>query len=257
MSRLPGAVVAVCAPLLITACAALPTAAGTAETDRQSQTLADAISYPRQEDAAGFARAALATTLGKTPSFSVLEATDLPHSATTDPMARLVWRIHYFTTPAGPGDDPEPADACYRVEFTYYGPSSGPSRIDCPARAVPITPPPLPKRNIPDDYEPALKSVLGKLPAHPSEEQVKAALAAGLPKPKVDPETKLANVPPLVTIEVRGADVGVAVFARIDVEAKDCMLGHRVGGKIAVWSLNERDFRMERPCSTQAALGTR
>ncbi|WP_166659456.1 hypothetical protein [Labedaea rhizosphaerae] len=240
MTRLRGVVAVVCAVLLTASCGAVSTA-GNQETDRQSQTLADAISYPRQENAAAFARAALATTLGKTPSFSVLEATDLPHTSLSEPMARLVWRIHHDATHSGYGDEPE-LDACYRVEFDYYGPSSGPTRVTCPAGATPITPPPLPGRDIPSTYAPALKSVLGKLPDRPTEADVRAALTAGLPKPVVNPETGLANVPPQVFVEVRGVDVGVALFARTGVESKDCMMGHRVGGTVAVWSLNQREL---------------
>jgi hypothetical protein len=250
-------VASLCATVLLASCGVLAgSPPGDEETDRQSQTLADAISYPRQENAAGFARAALATTLGKTPSFSVLEATDLPHTATTDPMAHLVWRIHREAYHGPYRDDPE-LNACYAVDFNYYGASSGPTRIACPAAAVPITPPPLPKRDIPASYAPALKAVLGKLPDRLSEDDVRAAVAAGLPKPEVDPETGLANVPPQVTVVVQGADVGVALLAHTGPESKDCMLGRRVDGAVTVWSLNQRDLNMETPCTTRTALGTR
>ena len=166
---------------------------------------------------------------------------------------RAIWRIHRDAYQGLYHDEPE-LNACYAVEFNYYGTSSGPTRIECPAGAVPITPPPLPKRDIPASYEPALKTVLGKLPERPSEDDVRAAIAAGLPKPEVDPETGLANVPPQVAVDVQGADVGVIVFARTGPESKDCMLAHRVGGKVKVWSLNQRDMNMEKPCTTRAAL---
>ena len=39
-------------------------APGNAETDRVAKVVSDAISYPRQESAAGYARAALATRAG-------------------------------------------------------------------------------------------------------------------------------------------------------------------------------------------------
>ncbi|MGW5718705.1 hypothetical protein ACWEVP_21220 [Amycolatopsis sp. NPDC003865] len=81
-------------------------------------------------------------------------------------------------------------------------------RITCPANATAITPPPLPRRDIPPAFAPALEAVLGHLPA-----------TAGLP-------------------EVRGSDVGVALFARTDVEDTDCMMGRRVGGVVRVWSLS-------------------
>lgn len=71
----------------------------------------------------------------------------------------------------------------------------------------------------------------------------------------MDPETGLANVPPQVFVRVRGADVGVALFARTGVESKDCMMGHRLGGVVTVWSLNWRDLGpREASCDGDAAL---
>jgi hypothetical protein len=243
-----------CAGLLLASCGSV---AGDAETDRQSETLAIAISYPRQADAAGFARAALATTLGKSPDFSVLEATDLDHVTHDEPMARLVWRIHRDETEVGGRQHTPAFDACYQVEFNYYGPSSGPSRITCPENATPITPPPLPRRDIPADFGPALEATLGTLPATPGEAEVRAALATGLPAPPVDPETGLAAVPPEIFVQVKGSDVGVALFARTGVEEKDCVLGHRVGGVVQVWGLNWRDLGpLEKPCDAEAALAS-
>lgn len=225
-----------------------------AETDRQSEILATAIGYPRQPDANGFARAALATTLGRTPAFSVLEATDLEHTRPDEPMARLVWRIHHDEYEGWM--DSEPAfDACYRVEFDYYGATAAPERIDCPPDAVPITLPPTARHDIPPEVNPALEAVLTALPAAPTEADVRAALTEGLPAPPVDEDTGLARVPPEVSVQVKGGDVGVALFARTGVESKDCVLGHRVGGVVAVWSLNWRDLGPhEVPCTTETAF---
>jgi hypothetical protein len=240
-----------CAVSVLAACGVTN---GDAETDRQSNTLAEAISYPHQPDAAGFARAALATTLGRSGSFSVLEAKDLDHKNPNDPMAHLVWRIHRPT--ADSKTHPVPAfDACYTVEFNYYGPTSGPSRATCPDNAVAITPAPLPRRDIPPEDSSALETVLGKLPTTPTEADVRDALATGLPTPPVDPQTGLAGVPPQVFVQVKAADVGVALFARTGVEDKDCVLGNRVGGAVKVWSLNWRDLGpLEKPCSAEAAF---
>ncbi|WP_328452832.1 MULTISPECIES: hypothetical protein [unclassified Amycolatopsis] len=231
-----------------------PVAAGDTETDRQSTTLAAAIGYPRQADAAGFARAALATPLGRSASFGILEVTDLPHDGPRDPMARLVWRIHHEPPPTDWNLGPDAFDACYRVEFDYYGTSSGPSRITCPANAAAITPPPVPKRGIPAGFVPALEAVLGHLPATAGVAEVRAALTAGMPTPPVDPETHLAGIPPEVLVQVRGTDVGVALFARTGVETTDCTMGRRVEGVVRVWSLSARDQRMELPCGAEAAL---
>jgi hypothetical protein len=237
------------ASLLLASCGIFESTPGDAETDRQSNTLADAISYPRQPDAAGFARAALATSLGRSDSFSVLEARDLDHSAAEDPFAHLVWRIHRAE---GTGWGTTPAfDACYAVEFNYYGTTSL-DRTRCPANAVAITPPPLPRRDIPSDFVPALETLLGKLPATPSDADVRDALATGLPAPRVDPETHLAAIPPESAFQVKGPDVGVALFTRTG----DCMMGHRLHGTVKVWSLNGRDQMQEKPCGTEAALAT-
>jgi hypothetical protein len=225
-----------------------------AETDRQSETLAVAIGYPRQPDADGFARAALDTTLGRTPEFSVLEATDLPHTRPDEPMARLVWRIHVDRYEPGLGSR-EAFDVCYRVEFDYYGATQEPVRIDCPSDAVPVTPAPTARRDIPPEVNPALEAVLTALPAAPTEADVRAAVTEGLPAPPVDEDTGLARVPPEVLVEVKGVDVGVALFARTGVESTDCVLGHRVGGVVAVWSLNWRDLGPhEANCAAETAF---
>ncbi|WAL67892.1 hypothetical protein ORV05_09010 [Amycolatopsis cynarae] len=251
MVLLPRGVAVVCAALLLTSCSAV--AAGYAETDRQSVTLADAISYPRQADAAGFARAALATPLGRSGDFSVLEAKDLDHKDSRA-MARLVWRIHHAASEGG-WTRVEAFDACYSVEFTDDEVSYGPVRITCPDNAVAITPPPLPRRGIPPEFDPALNATLTKLPGTPTEADVRAALATGLPTPPVDPGTHLAGISPEIFVQVRGSDVGVALFARIGVEDKECMMGRRAGGVVTVWSLNWRDLGpREKPCSPQAAL---
>ena len=247
-----------CSGSLLASCAVLGgSGAGDAETDRQSTTLADAIGYPRQPDAAGFARAALATRLGKSGSFSVLRAEDLAQEDPADPMARLVWRIHREAVDSGWQQTPA-FDACYEVEFGHYGAVSEPSRVTCPDNATPITPPPLPRRDIPPDFAPALESTLGALPGTPGEAEVRDALAAGLPAPRVDPETNLASIPPQVLVRVEGADVGVALFARTGVDGKACMMGRRVGGEVRVWSLNWRELGpMEKPCTPEAALAVR
>lgn len=242
-----------CAGLLLASCGS---SGADEEADRQSETLADAIGYPRQPDAAGLARAALATALGKSPGFSVVRAEDLPHGKPEDPMARLVWRIHWDAFESGWTKTPE-VDACYRVDFNYYGAVSEPDRVTCPDDVTPITPPPLPKRDIPPDYAPALEATLGALPATPGEAEVRDALATGLPAPAVDPETGLAAIPPRVLVQVRGADVGVALFVHAGGDDKDCMMGSRVGGEVRVWSLNWRDLGpMEKPCTPEAALGS-
>jgi hypothetical protein len=106
--------------------------------DREVQTLAEAISWPRQQSAAGFARAALQTPLGMSQGFAVLEAQDLSAPTLTDPMAHLTIRI-YAPATGGWGED---VTACYSMAFNYYGIVGVPERIRCPTDATPIIPPP-------------------------------------------------------------------------------------------------------------------
>ncbi|MBO0843008.1 MAG: hypothetical protein J2O46_07465 [Nocardioides sp.] len=172
-------------------CCALCSACGTAgsiETDRQADVLATAISYPRQHDAAGLARAALNTTLGRSGNFAVIEATDLHADSYSDPAVRLVIRIHVPATHVigmnDIGHEHKAYDACYRMEFLM--PSSAvrdqPERVDCPAGAAPIAPPPAPPRpELPKGTSAALTKVLTHLPPAPSQAQAEAATRAVLP----------------------------------------------------------------------------
>ena len=70
-----------------------------AETDRIATVVADAISYPRQSSAAGFARAALATRAGQDGRLRVVATEELPADDPRDPQDPLaswsslsIWR---------------------------------------------------------------------------------------------------------------------------------------------------------------------
>ncbi|HTI27021.1 MAG TPA: hypothetical protein VL652_38915 [Kutzneria sp.] len=206
-----------------------PRGAGTKETDRQARTIAEAIAYPRQADAMGYARALIAVNhIGA----QVLEATDIQHTDVQKPRVHLVMRIDYTT--CGRGSiltcNEVSGTVCYGFDLNYYQPLNGPSVVDCPSNA-PIIPPPLPRTDIPTGTDDALKAILTSLPPSPTEAQVTAALA-GLPKPVVDPQTKLAGIPPAVNSEVHGTDVWVSVRGG----TYDCVLGLREDGKSSVWS---------------------
>jgi hypothetical protein len=250
----PGLVaVAACASLLLASCAA----AETEVTDQQAKTVADAISYPRQTSAEGLARAALATHLGKTPDFSVLEARDIDAKGPTDPMAHLVFRIHRDGSDSG-WNRVDPVTACYGVDFGHDGVIGTPERIPCPDNAVPITPPPpppTPRREVPDAFDEALRSILTSLPATASEADVLAALHGTLPAPPVDPETGLVGETPTVAAVVRADGVGVAVRAGEGSEA-DCLLGtRRTDGSAQAWRPSREQVRPgELSCSPDTAL---
>ncbi|MFC0540064.1 hypothetical protein [Kutzneria chonburiensis] len=205
-----------------------PRGAGTKETDRQARTIAEAISYPRQADAMGYARALIAVNhIGA----QVMEATDIQHTDLQKPMVHLVMRINYQA--CRKGDllmcEQVPATVCYGVDLNYYQPLSSPWVVDCPSNA-PVIPPPLPRTDIPAGTVDSLQSILAALPASPTEAQVTAALA-GLPKPVVDPKTGLAGIPPTVRSSIHGTDVGVSVLGG----DHDCLLGLRENGKAKAW----------------------
>jgi hypothetical protein len=239
----------VVACLLLTSCAA----PGDEETDRQATVLADAIGYPRQSSAAGLARAALATPLGKSPSFSLIEATDLPGGTPSEPMAHLVFRIHREGGQTG-WKKIEPLTACYGASFDYYGVIGAPERISCPVDAVAITPPPVPRREIPVGYDSVLKSTLAALPLSLSSADVLTALGRDLPAPPVDPSTGLVGVVPAVEAAVTGVDVAVAVHIK-DGDEIDCLFGTRVGGVVEAWSPSRKQVRPgELSCSPATAF---
>lgn len=202
---------------------------GTAETDRQAQTLAEAISWPRQHSAAGFARAALATTLGRTPAFAVLEMKDLHAPTLTDPLAHLVIGIHHPATDEKSGRTDEVL-ACYRMRFNYHGIIGAPESIECPQNALPIIPPEYPSFAKPEVFDSRVRTVLAALPAEVDQQQVFDALKrADLIDSVSDPETEKRD--PGIDITVSGPHVGVAYLGSDGA----CLLGSRTKVGIRVW----------------------
>ncbi|GAB2984242.1 hypothetical protein [Nocardioides montaniterrae] len=200
------------AVLLLTSCSAGHRPTGTADTDRQAHVLGLAIAYPRQQDAAGLARAALAAN----DTVAVLEATDVAPS-----QSRLVIRIHVPTQPpANEFERSTPAyDACYRL--TYQMPSSSldgePDRVDCPAGAIPMTPPPAPPvPHLPRDADARMRMVLRDLPPAPSLARVRHALRVAFPS--------VATVDAAIEGDRVAAAVGVSSFGHAE-----CEIGLRTG----------------------------
>jgi hypothetical protein len=104
---------------------------GSDETDRIATVVADAISFPRQESAAGYADAAAATNAGEDGRLSVIGVEELDAEELEDPLGRLVFLVH-LDGEQGAIFSTEPVTACYRAEFNYYGVIDDPARIDCP-----------------------------------------------------------------------------------------------------------------------------
>jgi hypothetical protein len=237
---------------VLASCAA--SSPGTAETDRIATTVAAAISGQRQASADGLVRAALATQAGTDTRLVVVEAQDLHADELVDPRARLVFRVHLDASGSGLSAS-EPVTACYQARFNFYGVVGRPRRIDCPAGAEPIVPPPLApvaRVTLPSGFEGTLTETLAGLPAGPSAEEVVAAVASALPAPGADPNTGLTNLAPMVDATVVGSDVGVSLWAAID---RDCLLGARVDGQVSVGSPSRVQMQPgELTCDPQTAL---
>lgn len=202
--------------------------AGSAETDRIADTVAVAISYPRQTSAEGFARASLSTAAGHDGRLAVLELEELTAEDPTDPIARLVWRVHVPGAESG-WVKPEPVTACYEVVFNRYGNVGKPSRRRCPDDATPVVPDPIaptPQPRIPDGTGRALEQMLQALAPDTTQDHVVGLLRQALPA------AENPDVAPTSLVEVRAGDVGVSVS---EGPGHSCLLGARVGGRVLVW----------------------
>lgn len=133
-ARTPHPAALLAASVLLTGCS-LSGHAGNAQTDRQADTLASAISYPVQSSAQGWADAARWTSLGQSERFAVLEVRDMPSSARLEPSAEIVILIHQPRSEAGLIVT-EAVTACYQIVFNAYG-AMGTSRTGCPEDARP------------------------------------------------------------------------------------------------------------------------
>lgn len=225
--RFWGRVAALAAAGLVLAGCARP---GAAEMDKQAETLATAISWPRQYSGEGFARAALATPLGQGSSFSILEVTDFDVVDPAEPMAYLVIRLHRDGVD-GKGGRTDPLTRCYGLSFNQYGIIGAPETLGCPENADPITYPPAPAWADPAAFDAAFAAVLDGLPAAPSRKRVENALyGAWLLEAAVlvsDTEWSIGPNDPRPVVAVRGDDVAVAIVA-----GPECLLGARVRGAV-------------------------
>lgn len=197
---------------------------GNAETDRIAQVVADAISHPRQKTADGLVRAALATNAGQDGRLVVIAADDIEADELTDPLARVVLRVHLDGTQSGFASD-RPITACYDAEFNFYGIIDQPRRTDCPSPdPEPIIPPPTspdgPGATLPPDAPARLQAALDGL----SEAE------------RTDPAVVLATVDALALTDMAPEvaaghnAIGVAVSS-----GDDCLLA-RLARVVEVWT---------------------
>lgn len=229
------------------------------ETARVARVVSDAISHPRQESAAGYARAALATNAGRDGRLRLLAVEELRADKLEDPLARLVFRVHLEGSEAGYTNIPA-VTHCYEARFSYYGVVGSPRRIACPEGAAPIAPPPTrpgPRIAIPDGADELVERVLRRASGRPSADQVRAAVQEGLNRAAAaDPAGRGQAPPPEVAVD--GADIGVALF---ELDSRACLLGARLGGEVTVWrpsrvQLQPGELSCD-PGTALARLGTR
>ncbi len=207
------------------------------ETDEIAQVIALAIDFPRQDDATGYARAAVATRAGQDGRLAVVRVSE----------KRIVLRVHLEayddTTSFSFFDRHEPeVFTCYDLEVGVSGVGE-PERRSCPARAAPVRLPPPPREmEIPVGADAVVRSVL----RHPSSEAVVvAAVRRGLRPPTA------GALAPEVRAAVDGADLGISV--RGD---DGCLLGSRVDGKALVWRPSWVQVQPgELSCDPATALG--
>ena len=202
-------------------------APGNDETDRVARVVSDAIAWPRQESAMGYARAAAGTTAGQDGRLTVVEVTELEADKLTEPFGELTFLVHLDGSTAG-FIETDPVTACYRAEFGFYGVVGSPRRTHCPEDVAPVEipalPPDRPRTEVPDDADRVLRAELHRLPTAPQEAQIETDLVAAL---TVDSH---AAEPPDVDAAVEGTVIGVSV--RGDDE---CLLGARTDGRVEVW----------------------
>jgi hypothetical protein len=209
-------------------------APGNAETDRIAKVVSDAISYPRQDSAAGYARAALATRAGQDGRLRVVAIEELQADELGDPLGRLVLLIHLEGSEAG-WTISRPVTACYKAEFSFYGVIDSPRRMVCPRDATPVTPPPTqptPQIAIPDGADEVVEQVLTAAAPTPRAEAIRGALTEALGRASGDAPPGRRPLPPTPQVATDGANVGVALAVPDD---HSCLLGARIDGKVLVW----------------------
>ncbi|MFI6099581.1 hypothetical protein ACIA8G_28830 [Lentzea sp. NPDC051213] len=228
---------------------------GNSDTDKKAKEVADRIGYPVGENANSYARSALE---GNTDQkyFAIVEITDSPTTDAAKARASLVFRIYDpGTSESSPTFrlwEKDPVTACYRADFNYYGVmDDGPERVRCPEDARPITPPPVQRTGVPENYLEAFKTILAELPPTPTADEVDGALRAKLPPVPVDETTGLPWIKPGLHAVVRDGDIGVVAKG-----GGDCLAGVRLAnGTVAAWHPRRVHVQPgELGCSGESAL---
>jgi hypothetical protein len=209
-------------------------APGNAETDRIAKVVSDAISYPYQKSAAGYAQAALATRAGQDGRLRVVAIEERHADKLGDPLGRLVFLVHLEGSEAG-WTKSRPVTACYQAEFSFYGVIDSPRRMVCPRDAAPVAPPPTqptPQVAIPDGADEVVEQVLTAAAPAPRAEAIRGALAEALDRASRDAPPGRRALPPTPQVSTDGTNIGVALALPDD---HSCLLGARIDGQVLVW----------------------
>ena len=221
---------AIGAALLLGAGVVAGCGARSGETAQIVETVGLAVAYPRQDTADGFARAIAATTAGRDGRVTVLDAEQLDAQAPEDDLARIRVLVYVAGAESGFSQTPD-VTRCYDMYFSVYELTNY-HEADCPESPVAYQPPPPdPVQALPAGADRALARILRGLPDSVSSMDVLQAVDRGMPDPGDDAYGR-ANLPPSVTVTVRGGDVGVAAFAAGD---RSCLLGVRLSGRVHVF----------------------
>jgi hypothetical protein len=240
--------------LPLTVLVAVAVAGGCAATDsprereahRVAEVVAQAISYPRQDDADGFVRAARAVRAAEDGRLTVVAKEGAAEHALGGRIARLTFRVHLAAVDSGWQQLPEIV-RCYRVDFSRYGVMDGsPSLSDCPARTAWVEAAPAPLRRLtPVGSFEAVRKVLEDAPREASPASLQRTLRRALP---AQPP---GTLPPTVLVGRSGVEVGVAVH-----DDGGCLLAVRTAGSVLAWTLSPTQAQPgEVSCSAESALG--
>ena len=204
--------------------------------DRVAQVIALAIDSPRQDDAVGYARAAMDTRAARDGRLAVVGVSP----------AYLVLRVHFeafedtsfFTFER---HVPEVL-ACYDVQVGRSGIEGEPTRRTCPVGASPVQlPPPPAARTIPPGADAALRAALRRASSRAVDAAVRRGLRAAA-RGTLAPEVRMAT---------QGSDVGVSVRGE-----DACLLGSRIDGEVLVWRPSRVQVQPgELSCDPATALG--
>lgn len=194
-------------------------------------TVSTAISFPRQDSADGYARAAIATAAGQDGRLTVIAADPVDDDGSVQPrIATLVYRIA-----VGAGEP-----ICLTQDYDRYGPAGEPEERTCLAGAVAVTPPPAPPAVvIPVGADTTVERVLRGTTDAAAVQRRLVARFADLPAP---PTVTAARDAEVLAVSVAG-------------EPGSCLLGTRRGAEVETWYLSrEQAMPGELGCSPDTAI---